>query len=389
MKSIQTILFIVSVFFLVFSQSAQAQQDSTSTDSLSIEKIRQQMKEQESGEQNTIQGQTGRRSVRTSPANRNPDISVIGDFRSLYTSQGNRNWDAYMQGIELNFSSAIDPYATAEFYPVFEGEGGQLHAKIEEAYLQTLSLPFNLQLKAGKFRQAFGRMNAVHRHALPVIGVPTAYENFFGEAMIDQGASLSWLIPNPSFYQELIIEITRGPDESPLFNRSAGNTPMKLAKLKNFWSLTDNATLELGLSAASGPNQFAETSTLAGVDLTYIWKPIQYNTYKSFQWQSELYFSSIQTSPSEDIESWGMYSWMQYQLSRRWYITGMYSFAENPMTPTLNEQGISATFGWYATEFQKLEFGPKISSDNGFADSVFSGLLRWVFVIGEHGAHQY
>lgn len=389
MNHISIAVLVLSVFLLFPSHPALAQQDTTSSDTLSIEQIRRQMQEEETGEESSETSQNLRQSQRSAPANRNPDISAIGDFRSRYTSQGERNWDAYMQGVELNFSSAIDPYATAEFYPVFEGEGGELNAKIEEAYIQTLSLPFNLQLKAGKFRQAFGRANSVHRHALPVIDVPAAYENFFGEAMIDQGASLSWLVPNPYFYQELIVEITRGPEESPLFSRSDGNTPMKLAKLKNFWALSDNATLELGFSAASGPNQFGESTTLGGVDLTYIWKPIQYNTYKSFEWQSELYFSSIETSPSNDISSWGMYSWMQYQLSRRWYVTGMYSYAEDPLLPATSQQGVSATFGWYATEFQKLEIGPKISSDNGFADSAFSGLFRWVFVIGEHGAHQY
>lgn len=388
MKNIQSTLFVL--FLLFFTVQLAHAQDTTETDSVSIDEIRQQLREEESGEEDT-DAQTSQQSqgVRATATNRNPDISVIGDFRSLYTDAGDRNWDAYVQGIELNFSSAIDPYATAEFYPVFEGEGGELNAKIEEAYLETLSLPFGLQLKAGKFRQSFGRINSVHRHSLPVIDVPVAYETFFGEAMIDQGASLSWLIPNPSFYQELIVDITRGPDESPLFTRSNNNVLMKMAHLKNFWSLTDNATLELGLSAASGENQVGETSTLAGIDITYIWSPIQFNTYKSFEWQNELYFSNLGTTLDETIKSWGMYSWMQYQLSRRWYVTGMYSYAEDPFIPDDNEQAISATFGWYATEYQKLEFGPKISSGNGFSDSVFSGLFRWVFVIGEHGAHQY
>ncbi len=395
MKKFQTAISVLLLYLITSLSPLQLvyaqQDDTTSTDSVSVEDIRQQMEEEkaESDEEDDTQTIQQSQQTRGGVSNRNPDISTIGDFRSLYTSEGDRNWDAYVQGIELNFSSAIDPYATAEFYPVFEGPRGQLNAKIEEAYIETLSLPFNLQLKAGKFRQAFGRVNPIHRHALPVIDVPLAYETFFGEAMIDQGASLSWLIPNPSFYQELIVEITRGPGESPLFARSDGNVPMKMAHLKNFWSLTDNATLELGLSAASGSNEAGETSKLGGIDITYIWKPIQFNTYQSFEWQNELYVSNVETTPNNDINSWGMYSWMKYQLSRRWFVTGMYSYAEDPVTPDIEEQAISATFGWYATEFQKLEFGPKISTGNGFSDTAFSGLFRWVFVIGEHGAHQY
>lgn len=351
-----------------------------------LEEIRKQMGEQENDKQTTT---TTSQSVRATSANLNPDISAIGDFRGFYSSEGERNWDAFVQGVELNFSSAIDPYAKAEFYPVFEGEGGELNAKIEEVYIQTLSLPFGLQLKAGKFRQAFGRINSVHRHALPVIDVPVAYENFFGEALIHQGLSLSWLIPNRSFYQELIIEGTRGSEESPLFAYSEEDQPQLLAHLKNFWELNENATLELGLSGAIGDNEVGQKTRIGGLDITYKWKPIQYNTYQSFEWQTEFYLSEFEDTPTTDINSWGMYSWMQYQLSRRWFVTGMYSYSENPQLRSFEEQAISATFGWYATEFQKLELGPKLSTENSFSNSAFSGLFRWVFVIGSHGAHQY
>ncbi|MGD8427150.1 MAG: hypothetical protein PVH63_05940 [Balneolaceae bacterium] len=363
-------------------------QDSTATDSVSIEEIQRQLEEAQSKDQKPPSSTQQPQSVRATSANLNPDISAITDFRSLYTNRGDRNWDAYLQGVELNLRAAIDPYARADIYPVFEGEQGQLNAKIEEAYLQSLSLPYGLQLKVGRFRQAFGRINTIHRHALPVIDVPVAYETFLGEALIDQGASLSWLLPNQAFYQELIISITRGPDENPLFTTSDGNVPLKLVHLKNFWSLTDNATLELGLSGAMGSNELQRTSKLGGIDLTYIWKPVRFNTYKSFKWQSEFFFSSTETVNSH-FNAWGMYSWMQYQLNRRWFVTGMYSYAKDPNVRNIEEQALSATFGWYATEFQKLEFGPKLSTDNNFSDTTFSGLFRWIFVIGTHGAHKY
>ncbi|HKK46396.1 MAG TPA: hypothetical protein VJ964_12805 [Balneolaceae bacterium] len=378
--------FFVTLF--IAGQSLKAQ-DSTATDSVSIEQIRKQMEDAQSKEPKTPSRTKQTQSVQATSINLNPDISAITDFRSLYTSQGDRNWDAYLQGVELNLRAAIDPYARADIYPVFEGEQGQLNAKIEEAYLLSLSLPYRLQLKVGKFRQAFGRINTVHQHALPIIDLPVASEAFLGETLIDQGASLSWLLPNRAFYQELIVSVTRGPDESPLFAVSDHTVPLKLVHLKNFWTLTDNATLELGLSGAMGSNEAQKTSRLGGIDLTYIWKPVRFNTYKSFKWQSELFFSNTETASFEKISAWGMYSWMEYQLSRRWFVTGMYSYTEDPNMRGVKEQATSATFGWYATEFQKLEFGPKLYTDNGFSDVTFSGLFRWIFVIGMHGAHQY
>lgn len=377
-------LFLSCFATILFSSVVVAQQDSTAADSALLKQIKEQLGQPEDDSQTSVTSQP-----RGTRAGLNPNISAIGDFRSFYNSEGDRNFDAFVHGAEFSFRSAIDPYARADFYPVFEGEDGELNARIEEAYLTTLGLPLNLQLKAGKFRQSFGRINLVHGHALPVIDVPVAYESFLGEAMIDQGFSLSWLIPNRSFYQELIVEVTRGPDESPLFVFSETNKVMKLAHLKNFWSLSDNATLELGLSGAIGENEFARNSSLGGIDITYKWKPLRRSTYKSFEWQTELFFSNVDTAPGENINSWGMYSWMQYQVARRWFFTGMYSYTQHPLNAGFEEQAISANAGWYATEFQKLEIGPKLMTDNGFGNSAFSLRFRWVFVIGAHGAHQY
>ncbi len=392
MKTDTLLILVLSLCAAVLFASPadlHAQQDSTRTDSL-MQEIKQQMGAEEDTVTNTMQ-QRGQ-STRTTTATTNPDISVIGDFQANYMSEGERNWDTYLNGLELNFSSVIDPYARADVYPVFEGEGGDLHVHLEEAYLTTLSLPMNLQLRVGKFRQQFGRMNLTHRHALPVIQVPVAYETFLGEAMIDQGASLSWLLPNPAFYQELILDVTQGPGESPLFAKSEENDPQLMLHFKNFWDLTENATLELGFSGATGDNEFGERSRLGGIDITYIWKPVRYNTYQSLEWQTEFFFSGVeQDAPSGSVteHSWGMYSYLKYQLSRRWYLTGMYSYGENPLDNSLREQAVSATLAWYATEFQKLEIGPKISSDNAFEDTALTGLFRWVFVIGTHGAHEY
>ena len=77
---------------------------------------------------------------------------------------------------------------------------GKYGAAVEEGYLTTLSLPAKLQLKAGKFREAVGRINPTHPHALPFIDLPNAYVNLFGEeGLNDEGVSLSWLTSQQSF----------------------------------------------------------------------------------------------------------------------------------------------------------------------------------------------
>ncbi len=51
-------------------------------------------------------------------------------------------------------------------------ETGKFSLDLEEGYVTTLSLPAHLQLKAGKFRSAMGKINPVHPHALPFISLP-------------------------------------------------------------------------------------------------------------------------------------------------------------------------------------------------------------------------
>jgi hypothetical protein len=124
------------------------------------------------------------------------------------------------------------------------------------------------------------------------------------------------------------------------------------------------------------------------MDLTYKWKPVQYNTYKSFTWQTEAYFSNADTSKYQAVNSFGMYSFINFQFSRRLFFTGMYSYSNKPYSASTKENSYSATIGWYATEFQKIEIEGKTTSSN-MEKEQNQVLLRWIFVIGTHGAHQY
>jgi hypothetical protein len=124
------------------------------------------------------------------------------------------------------------------------------------------------------------------------------------------------------------------------------------------------------------------------MDLTYKWKPVQFNTYQSFTWQSEAYFSNADTLNHKTVNSFGMYSFINFQFSKRMFFTGMYSYTNKPYSASTIENSYSVTIGWYATEFQKLEIEGKTTSSN-MGKEQNQILLRWIFVIGTHGAHQY
>src|SRR5437764_10556924 len=69
------------------------------------------------------------------------------------------------RNIELAFDGAVDPYFEGFANIVFKLDNdNQTDVEVEEAFMQTTSLPFNLQLKAGQFFAAFGRLNPTHPH---------------------------------------------------------------------------------------------------------------------------------------------------------------------------------------------------------------------------------
>jgi hypothetical protein len=356
-------------------------------DSAMLKMIEQQM---QSAAESTPQGAPQQT---RSGISANPDIGVVADFRGSFISKGKRNFDAYLNETELSFQSVVDPYIRADFFLSF-GRDPDTHkygATVEEGYLTSLSLPAKLQLKVGKFRQAVGKINPVHPHALPFIDMPNAYTNYFGEeGLNDEGASLSWLVPNKAFYQELIFQATSGAGESPSFFRGENNRFVYLGHLKNFFTLSENATLEFGLTGITGPNDSSNVTNMATADLTYKWKPVQMNTYKTFVWQTEFFYSNAKYNAGRSSNSLGLYSFMETQLSQRWFLTGRYDYAQKPYDRNIVEHAYSLTAGWLATEFQKIEFEGKFTHVNVNTEPDYSQFwLRWIFVIGAHGAHQY
>ncbi len=389
---------ILSILIIVSTVGAMAQTDSAKSDSLLLLQIQSEMQQQAPAVAAPQQRVA---------ASSNPDISVIGDFRGLYRSFGTHNADAELHEAEFSFQSVVDPYARADFfYSVGEdAKTGKFSGGIEEGYLTTLSLPWHLQLKAGRIKQDVGRVNPVHAHALPFVNMPDAYVAFFGEeGLKGDGLSLSWLLPNRLFFQELTVEASSVDTESPTFERSSTNNYLYLAHLKNFWDLSSNATLELGLTAMQGENLQQKLTDIGAIDVTYKWKPVRFNTYKSVTFQNELYYSqssfdsisSVAPALSPvTVNAIGFYSLLNVQVAKRFFLAGRYDYTNKPDDASFVRLSGTLTLGWYATEFQKIEIEGKYSAmneamaENNFEKSFVQANLRWIFVIGSHGAHQY
>lgn len=357
-----------------------------------------------------LQQQGGARQARSQGMN--PNISAIGTF--LGTLSGaqalERNVNVGLQEAEFSFQAVVDPYATANFFvaagrhaeppqlPGAEHDVGEEHGadeaalefELEEVFVTLLHLPLNTQLKLGKFRPKFGKLNETHPHAYNIVDLPLFYQYFWGaEGFNDQGVSFRWLLPNPLFFQELTFQILDGPDENFTFARDGGNRLVYLGHLKNFIEINENTTLEVGLLATTGPNHEAgrRTDVFAG-DMTLKWKPLQRNRYRSLEWISEFLYSKRQEASGGSINSFGWFTHLRYQPVKRWFFGGMLEYSEYPEFDRFHHRGISGIVQFYATEFQKFEIQTRYNSGN-FFDGYLDLFVRAVFVIGAHGAHQY
>ena len=373
------------IFFalIYFGNILLAQQDSTSVDSLLIKQLEQQM-------QTAAPPPAPPAASRSAPTT-NPDISAIGDFRSLYTNEGKRNVELYFNQLEMQVTSVVDPYARANFLFSFgkDSVNGDFSAGLEEATLTSIDLPYQLQATVGKFKPHFTKVNTLHPHAFSFVDFPTMLNRYFSdEGLFMEGISASWLVPNPSdFYQELDVEIGRSEANHSL-DQGNTNKLLYVGHLKNFFDLTDNATLELGLSGLSGVNNQQFSTTMAGVDVTYKWKPVQFNTFQSFTWQTEGLLCKTTTSTATDVQTYGAYSFLEYQVAERSFLGARYDYSALPGNKSTEDRVSSLLVRFQPTEFQilALEFQ---HNDRSYGANVNQVVLRAIFAIGTHGAHAY
>jgi hypothetical protein len=97
---------------------------------------------------------------------------------------------------------------------------------------------------------------------------------------------------------------------------------------------------------------------------------------------------SKRKGPAGDVSSYGLYSFLRYQIGRRWFLGGLYDYSEFPTHDQLYVRSYSGIIQFFATEFQKVELQYRRNTGNFFND--FNEIkIRAVFVIGAHGAHEY
>src|SRR5262249_30776360 len=112
-----------------------------------------------------------------------------------------------LQAAELGLAGAVDPYFYAQANIAYKIDPlvGDTGVELEEAFAQTTSLPYGLQVKAGQYLTEFGLANPTHPHTWDWMDQPVINSRIFGgDGMRAPGARIGWLTPLP-WYSNIIV----------------------------------------------------------------------------------------------------------------------------------------------------------------------------------------
>ena len=357
---------------------------------------------------------------KTLPSEFNPAIGLVGETIFSGQSKGSPQngtgypggFDVFQRSVEMNASASVDPFAKG--WVVINGSAdaatGETSLDVEEAALQTTSLPGNLTLTAGQFFGEFGRLAYIHDHELPFVNRPMVLDQYIGGESKTAGAQASWLLP-----MEHYVNFTGGfgtqfgdnPDAVGSY-RSLGAVNY-FGRLSTSFDLSDNWQLEGGVSGLFNPDSgnvdaqlqpngvtsLTETKRqLVGGDLKLSYVPLRDNQFNSLTWGNEVLYSDNQYLASnnggsafnETVGAWGMYSYLTYKWSRSWSGGFLFEYVQNDENSAGQTYSYSPYITWAISHWNQLRLQythtqPNAATGNQPNDAIY---LQWNWIIGAH-----
>lgn len=312
---------------------------------------------------------------------------------------------------ELTFHSAVDSYF--ELDAIFHM--GVEELETEESYITSTALPYHLQLRAGKFRSHFGRLNRQHQHIQEFSESALVYQAFLGnEGLNDIGVQLHYLAPF-SEYLLLGAELFQGQND---FNSTVApdrNSPNSaVLYMKSSFDIEDT-TLLYGASylySRAPLSEYVEGDEvmsivpkrhLFGLDATL---KHYFDSYSSLTWQSEwlqnrisgsTYDADMNLLASSSKKQAGFYTQLVYvqDLNLRYGLR-----YDNIYQNRLNSKSQSSALERYSlmctysfSEFSKLRLqynrNRALYSSSTKRESLDSIILEMNVAIGAHAAHTF
>ncbi|WP_182018746.1 hypothetical protein [Vibrio diabolicus] len=354
----------------------------------------------------------------------NPQIGVIVDG---YYQDGQRHNSEREEGFglghtELNLSSNIDDKFHGALTAVLESHGDETELELEEAFIETLALPYGVNVRAGRFLSDFGYLNNQHMHTDSFVERPIAYRTFLGSHYYDDGVRANIVLPT-DLYVKFGVEALSGNKMSSVEDGSKVGVYTTTMKLGNDFS--ESSSWQFGLSYLRNENgkvkEFEDHdhgheeehdhshaaavtgANLYGADFVWKWAPDGNYKYSNFTLSAEymLLDGVVDSKYKNDAESPDNLS--------AYYVSGVYRF--NPSWSTglrygeaesydghahgdhmhftaLNDKEMDAMIAWDSSHFGTIRAQfTRIDNQDSETDNVFT--LQYVMTFGAHGAHAF
>ncbi len=349
----------------------------------------------------------------------NPDISVIPRFLihsddGQKLGEGKREFsrpDLSFQELELALQAYLNPFAKADVVLTLPGpdiENSKLG--IEEVYATVLrGLPLDMNLRIGKYRAEFGKLNMTHPHAWPFITAPLVEERFLGESLNDLGISASILLPTEEVYTKLTVDLLRGTAIGGATGMvdTTGGKPYyaNSARLSSFFTLSDYSDLEVGLSGYTGIHDPYHRNRFwyGNLDFKYKYRPTAYTSlvvqgeylgnWRTVEMPQEAGLSGAGHIPQEaSLSSSGFYLYADYQFLKIYSIGARIDWSESPYSADDRASGFALFAGYYPVEETlgvRLQYARTTTELPGLSQNVNSIDLQILFSLGPHKAHPF
>lgn len=365
----------------------------------------------------------------------NPDISLI--LSGIYD---NRSQDSNFHITDFQTGGGIGPglrglslaeselgvYANIDHY-FYGGLNLALEPdntlSIEEAFVQTTSLPAGLTVKGGRFFSGVGYLNEQHAHTWDFVDNPLAYQAFLGGQYGDDGLQVKWVAPTDLFI-ELGAEAgrgriadTEGKDKNgtsmgSLFGHVGGDIG-----ISNSWraglsylrtSPDKRQSPDLDTAGNFVTNEFSGTSRLWIADFIWKWAPNGNSNYTNFKLQGEYLHRSESGMLTYDIDK----NTDRYSANQSgWYVQGVYQFmpywraglrydhldsgnasyasnSVNIVNDGYNPDRITAMVDYSPSEFSRIRL--QLARDRSREDRTDNQFfVQYIMSLGAHGAHKF
>jgi hypothetical protein len=322
--------------------------------------------------------------------------------------------------VEANVDDQFHGWATV----ALENEDGETVVAVEEAYFNTLALPWGFAAKGGRFFSDIGYLNRIHAHAWEFVDAPMVYRTLLAGQVNDDGVQLRWVAPTDVFF-ELGVEVLRGQEfpgggadrsgarSFSAFSHFGGDVGASHAWRAGLSHLAADANdRRTGEDVATS---FSGDSDVRILDVVYKWAPQGNPAQTNFVLHAEFFYREEEgelvfnpdagpTSSAYEGRQKGLYVQTVYQFMPRWRAGLRYDRMEeadneipnNPagefdalLDASYAPQRYSAMVDFSNSEFSRLrvQYNRDETRPAGEEDDQF--FLQYIMSIGSHPAHQF